>query len=341
MEERLHPQSEALLRELGPPAKSFTPAGARAAHEAMVAWVSPPKRAVHAVDELEIPAGEGERFAALARELHGAGEAGTAGVPAGDLSAPDALPALRVRRYLPRPGADRALVYLHGGGWVQGTLDTYDGLCRALALEADAQVLSVDYRLSPECRFPGAIVDSARAFDWIRANAPALGLDPARIAIGGDSAGGHLAITAARWLKRAGAPLPAALALIYPVADRALDSGSARAFGEGFYLSRAQMDWFWQQFLGDRAIDPRHPDLSPAHADDLAGLPPALVMTAGCDILRDEGEALARRLAQAGVKVEAIRLAGMLHGFVRFGARIDDAAVGIAGVGEALRRWLA
>ncbi|ODT37309.1 MAG: hypothetical protein ABS55_03640 [Lautropia sp. SCN 70-15] len=325
MSETLHPQSAELLARLPAPPRAFTPEGARAGHAALTEWVCGPKREVAQVADLTVPAG---RYAGLRS-------------PQGEAFEAADCPEIPLRRFVPRPGADRAIVYLHGGGWVQGTLDTYDTLCRDLALACDAQVFSVGYRLSPETRFPGAIVDSVRALRYLRDEAAAFGLDPAKIVVSGDSAGGHLAVTATRWLKAAGQPLPAGMALIYPVADRRLDSGSVKAFGEGFYLSRAQMAWFWEQFLGDAPIAPTHPDLSPALADDLGGLPPSLVITAGCDILRDEGEALARRLTEQGAPAEVLRMPGMLHGFIRFGAIVDDAPRAIAAIADATRRWWA
>ncbi|MCM5572064.1 alpha/beta hydrolase [Burkholderiaceae bacterium FT117] len=325
MTDTLHPQSAALLARLPAPPKAFTPEGARAGHEAMTQWVCGPKPEVAEVADLVVPAG---LYAGLRS-------------PRGEAFDAAGCPAIPLRRFVPRPGADRAIVYLHGGGWVQGTLDTYDTLCRQLALACDAQVFSVGYRLSPESRFPGAIVDSVRALRFVCDEAARFGVDPAKIVVSGDSAGGHLAVTAARWLKAAGLPLPAGMALVYPVADRRLDSGSVKAFGEGFYLSRAQMAWYWEQFLGDTAIEPTHPDLSPALAGDLAGLPPSLVITAGCDILRDEGEALAKRLTEQGAPAEVLRMPGMLHGFIRFGAVIDDAASAVAAISDATRRWCA
>jgi acetyl esterase len=329
--ETLHPQSAALLARLPEPPKSFSAEVSRAGHLAMSQWVCGPAPEVASVEDLQVPAG---RYAGLRS-------------PHGETFGAEHCPAISVRRFVPHEGARRAIVFLHGGGWVQGTLDTYAGLCRQLAVACDAQVFSVGYRLSPECRFPGAIVDSVRALRFVADEAAAFGIDPKWIAVCGDSAGGHLAVTASRWLKAQrehgehGVPMPVGMALVYPVADRRLDSASAKAFGEGFYLSRAQMAWFWEQFLGDLKIDPVHPDLSPALADDLGGLPPSLVITAGCDILRDEGEALATRLTAQGAPAEVLRMPGMLHGFIRFGAVVDDARSAVAAIGDAMRRWTA
>lgn len=325
MSETLHPQSTALLARLSTPAGAPTPEGARAGHAAMSAWACGKGPEMARVADLFVPAGYGAGLESPEGQVFGAAD----------------CPAIPFRRYLPRAGADRAIVFLHGGGWVVGTLDTYDTLCRLLAQACDAQVFSVDYRLAPECRFPGQIVDSVRALRFVRERAAEFGVDPARMVVAGDSAGAHLAITAIRWLKASGQPLPAGMALVYPVADRRLATASAEAFAEGFYLSRAMMEWYWQQFLGQATVAATHPDLSPALADDLAGLPPALVITAGCDILRDEGEALAARLTAQGAPAEVLRMPGLLHGFLRFDAVFDDAARAVAAIAEASRRWLA
>ncbi|MFA7667405.1 MAG: alpha/beta hydrolase [Burkholderiaceae bacterium] len=322
-EESLHPQSVELLARLPAPPAEFIVPDLRAGHTALSQWICGPTPELAKVVDLSLPAG---RYAGLASP------------DGGRYGEPD-CPAIGVRHYLPREGASRAIVYLHGGGWVLGTLDSYDVLCRQLALACDAQVFAVDYRLSPECRFPGAIVDTVRALRFVRDEAAGFGIDPARIIVAGDSAGGHLSLTAARWLKAAGAPLPAGMVLIYPVADRRLGTESAQRFSEGCYLTLRQMQWYWDQFLGNDPIDPTHPDLSPGLADDLAGLPPSLVITAGCDILRDEGEALAARLSVQGAPAEVMRMPGMLHGFIRFGALIDDAGRAVAAIADTCRRW--
>jgi acetyl esterase len=321
--ETLHPQCVELLSRLPPRAGGFTVEGSRSGHAALATWVCGPSPSIGQVVDLSVPAGAHSKLRSPEGRVFGAQD----------------FPAVALRRYVPRQGADRAIVYLHGGGWVQGTLDTYDTLCREIALVCDAQVFSVAYRLSPETRYPGALLDSARALLHVRDIAAQCGLDPARTVVAGDSAGGHLAISASRWLKAQGLALPAAMALIYPVADRRLASDSARAFAEGHYLTHAQMEWFWQQFLGDQTVHAEHPDLSPALATDLAGLPPSLVITAGCDILRDEGEALARQMVGQGVPAETLRMPGMLHGFIRFGAVIEDAHRAVAAISDSMRRW--
>jgi acetyl esterase len=251
-----------------------------------------------------------------------------------------------VRRYQPRDGCSRAIVWLHGGGWVVGTLDGYDTVARALAVAADSQVFLVDYRLAPEARFPAPLADCTAAFSYIASHACRFGIDPQRLVLGGDSAGGHLAIGATRWLAAAGAPArPAALALVYPVTDARMLQGSYARFADGYHLSAAQMAWFWQQFLpaglvtdGD-ALALQHPDLSPLLADDLHVLPPTLVATAQCDILHDEGQAFAAALRNAGVEHDYLEIPGMIHGCLRFRSALRQARELPAQITARLDRW--
>lgn len=220
------------------------------------------------------------------------------------------------RLYVPRDDGTRRplVVYYHGGGWVIGGVDTHDTSCRHLAREADVGVLSIDYRLAPEHRFPAAVDDALAAFRWGAANADALGFDPRRVAVAGDSAGGNLAAVVALLTTHSGEPRPAAQLLAYPVTDLSTKHASYRLFADGFLLTERDMDWFRAHYLPDAAaaLDPR---ASPLLADDLRGLPPALVLTCGFDVLRDEGEAYARRLEDAGVRVVLRRHAGLIHGF--------------------------
>jgi acetyl esterase len=223
---------------------------------------------------------------------------------------------LAARLYVPfDDGVRRPLVvHYHGGGWVIGDLETHDTACRHLAREADVGVLAIDYRLAPEHRFPAAIDDALAAFRWAAAHAAELGCDPARVAVAGDSAGGNLAAVVAQLAARDGGPRPVAQLLAYPVTDVSTKHPSYELFADGFLLTARDMDWFRMHYLPDdaTALDPR---ASPLLAPDLRGLPPAVVLTCGFDVLRDEGEAYARRLEQAGVHVELRRSAGLIHGF--------------------------
>ncbi len=262
-------------------------------------------------------------------------------------------PRLAVRRYQPRRGCTRGIVWLHGGGWVVGTLDGYDSSARALAAASDSQVFVVDYRLAPESPYPAALADCTAAFEYIAANAGLFGVDPARLVIGGDSAGGLLGIGVSRWLagaqmpERAGpaGPRPAALVLVYPVTDARMQHGSYRRFADGYHLSAAQMAWFWHQFAppglarGNEALSLEHPDLSPLLAEDLGNLPPTLVITAECDVLHDEGLAFANALNLAGVEHEYLEVPAMIHGFMRFRAAVRQARELPAQITEQLDRW--
>lgn len=223
---------------------------------------------------------------------------------------------IAARLYVPfADGARRPLVvHYHGGGWVIGDLDTHDTACRHLAREADAAVLAIDYRRAPEHRFPAAVDDALAAFRWAAANADALGFDPARVAVAGDSAGGNLAAVIAQLATRDGGPRPAAQLLAYPVTDVSTKHASYRLFADGFLLTERDMDWFRGHYLPDDA-SARDPRASPLLAEDLRGLPPAVILTCGFDVLRDEGEAYARRLEDAGVPVVLRRYADLIHGF--------------------------
>jgi len=247
----------------------------------------------------------------------------------GETVLPVAIPgpagSIPARLYRPALPAPRALVvWYHGGGWVVGDLDTHDGACRFLCASTGASVLSVDYRLAPEHRFPAAVDDAFAAFRWAAANAASLGADPARVAVAGDSAGGNLAAVVSRLAVREGGPRPVAQMLVYPVTDVSTKHPSYRLFSEGFLLSEADMDWFKGHYLPseDAARDPR---VSPLLAEDLEGLPPAIVLTAGFDPLRDEGEAYARRLERAGVRVHLRRADGQIHGFFSLASMLPSA----------------
>jgi acetyl esterase len=207
------------------------------------------------------------------------------------------------------------LLYFHGGGFVVGDLETHDNVCRFLARQAGVRVLAVDYRLAPEHRFPAAIEDALAAFRFAVEHAAELGIDPARVAVGGDSAGGNLAAGVARLASGGEDSAPALQLLFYPWLDLARKRDSYRLFGDGFYLTEADLDWYKHHYVADErdALDPR---CSPLIAEDLAGVAPAYIATAGFDPLRDEGEEYAARLRAAGVRVALRRHAGLIHGFV-------------------------
>jgi len=239
-----------------------------------------------------------------------------------------------------RPSADDrlpVLVFFHGGGWVVGDIETHDTVCRHLANRAECAVISVDYRLAPEHKFPAAVEDSYAAALWVADNAAALGVDPARLAVGGDSAGGNLAAAVSLMARDAGAPRICYQLLIYPATDAAMRHDSIARFAEGYVLTRSTMRWFYEQYLRspDDAADWR---VSPLVAPDLAGLPPALVLTAGYDPLCDEGDAYAASLAAAGVPVEHRRFAGQIHGFATNGKIIRAAESALDAAAAALKQ---
>ena len=231
---------------------------------------------------------------------------------------------MRVRLY--RPAADRplpAVVYFHGGGWVVGSIESHDPVCRALAARTPSVVASVDYRLAPESPFPAALEDAWAATQWFAAEATELGADAARIAVAGDSAGGNLAAAVAIRARDRGLPITLQV-LIYPVTDHDLDSSGYANRGVGLNLTRAKMEWYWGHYLA--GADGAHGDASPLRATDLRGVAPALVQTAEHDPLLEEGEEYARRLEQAGVPVVLTRYDGQIHGFVRLAALCGEAA---------------
>jgi len=234
-----------------------------------------------------------------------------------DLTVPGPAGALPARHYVPEEPGTRPhplLVFLHGGGFVIGDLETHDAICRLLASHAGVHVLAIAYRLAPEHPFPAAFEDTVAAVRWALEHASALGADPQRVAVGGDSAGGNLAAVAALHLTRGGGPKPAAQLLIYPTVEAGRTGGSLELFAEGYFLTKAQMEWFAAQYVPE-GTDPDDPRLSPLKAPDLSGLPPALVLTAGFDPLRDEGEDYAHAMRAAGVPVLLRRFPGLIHGF--------------------------
>ncbi len=244
---------------------------------------------------------------------------------------------LPVRIYDPGGEGRRAgLVFFHSGGYVVGDLDTHDALCRRLCAATGALVCAVEYRLAPEHPFPAAADDALAATRGVAAAAERWRINPARLGVIGDSAGGGLATVAALRCRDEGGPALASQVLIYPMLDHYSHARpSYTEFGEGYGLTRDAMVWFWDKYLPDPSAAV-HPHACPLQAADLAGLPPALVLTAECDVLRDEGELYAQRLAEAGVAVTSHRLAGMNHGFIRQFTLLEEAA----GAVETIAGWL-
>jgi acetyl esterase len=240
------------------------------------------------------------------------------------------------RLYRPSAAHDLGLlVYFHGGGWVIGDLESHDTVCRALANRSGHAVLSVDYRLAPEHPFPAALGDSIQATRWAHANAAELGCDANRIAVGGDSAGANLAAVVAQI-----APIPLChQMLIYPVTDCRRVSPSYSENATGYFLTAAGMEWFVDHYLSGGQGSPEDPRVSPLLADDatLRATPPALVITAEFDPLRDEGEQYAARLADLGVPTTHVRFSGLIHAFFSMPEMIDDAKVAHAVAAEALK----
>lgn len=220
-------------------------------------------------------------------------------------------------------GSRPALLYFHGGGYVVGSLESHDSLCRTLAVLADCVVLSVAYRLAPEFRFPTAADDAQDAWDWLVASAPTLGLDASRLAVAGDSVGASLATVLAAQLESASVR-PRLQVLIYPVTDASRSTASIERFGEGYLLEKDSLSWFYQHYQRE-ASDRLDPRFSPLLAEVPANLPPAVLVLAEYDPLHDEGVAYARHLQAAGVDVRLKVYAGMTHDFIRMGAIVDAA----------------
>jgi acetyl esterase len=240
-----------------------------------------------------------------------------------------------VRVYRHEAGTLPAVVYFHGGGWSIGDLDSADPMCRRLAAEVGCVVVSVDYRLAPEHPFPAAVEDAYAVTADVVRGAGRYDVDPAAVAVAGDSAGGNLATVTARLARDEGIALAHQL-LLCPNTDSGLDSASFAEFGEGYGLSAAAMAWFFGHYIG--RADRSDPRIAPLRAGDLSGLPSASVLTAEYDILRDEGEEYARALAAAGVPVELRRFDGMIHNFVTLPEAFDDAATARAWAVSRLRQ---
>jgi len=275
------------------------------------------------------------RFPGIAETPTGKIEDRKITVPHGDIAVRVYTPLNHNEATLP------GLVFFHGGGFVLGDLDTHDDLCRVLANESGCRVVSIDYSLAPEHPFPAAVDDSYAATKYVAGNAAQFGIDPARLAVGGDSAGGNLAAVVAQLAKTQG-PKIAYQLLIYPVAQlgAAVDTPSMRENGKGYFLEKEGMDWFTKLYAPDakHRSDPR---LSPLLCKDLAGQPPAYVVTAGFDPLRDEGRDYADALDKAGVSVTYVNYPGMVHGFFSMRALIPKAREAVAAAAAALREGLA
>ncbi|WP_062119802.1 alpha/beta hydrolase [Aureimonas sp. AU40] len=290
----------------GKPFEEGTATEARVAYRQSYLALQGEKEPVDAVEERVI---EGPRGPIPARLYRGAG-APTTGAP--------------------------GLLYCHGGGWVIGDLDSHDEICRWFANRIGGVVLCPDYRLAPEHPFPAGLEDAAAALRFLGASAEALGLDPARLAVAGDSAGGNLAAVLALMSGRDGLPTLAAQLLIYPNTDARQGSASMRRYGEGFGLTARTMAWFRDQYVGGEAHLASDWRVSPLLAPDLAGAPPAFVALAGLDILLDEGAAYAERLREAGVPLRVAHWPDQIHGFVSAGRFIPQAR---EAVDQAVAAW--
>ncbi|NHN59448.1 MULTISPECIES: alpha/beta hydrolase [Halorussus] len=246
---------------------------------------------------------------------------------------------LPIRVYEPDgEGPHPVLVYFHGGGWVVGSIETHDGLCRRLTNAAGCAVVSVDYRLAPEHPFPAATEDAVAAVEWVAERGDEVGVDGDRLAVGGDSAGGNLAAVAALVARDRGGPDIARQVLVYPATSPSDDWPSTEENAEGYLLTRSEMEWFADQ-LFESPLDARNPYAFPLQACDHAGLPPATVVTAGFDPIRDEGAAYAEALADAGVDVTHRDYEGMIHGFIGMleEPSVDRAHEAVDAIGADLR----
>ncbi len=302
----LHPKIRAMLDAEGPfpPPDTLAVAEVRAVREGMMLRRPKLDEPVARVEDRTIPAPGGE---------------------------------IRIRIYSPHgSGPQPVLAYFHGGGWVLGSLDTHDGVCRSLCRRAGCVVVSADYRRAPEHKFPAALEDCAAAVRWCAERAAEIGGDGARLAIAGDSAGGNLAAALALAYRDRGGPRLALQVLIYPVTNFELNTASYHEYASGYGLTRDSMWYFWRNYLS-APTDGASPYASPLLARDLEGLPPALILTAQYDVLRDEGEAYAVRLAQAGVPVRRTRYLELNHGFVQLAAVCEPASRGLQEIADTLR----
>lgn len=259
-----------------------------------------------------------------------------------DLVVPGPAGEIAARHYTPvnTELLEPLLVFFHGGGFVVGDLETHDAACRLLCRDAGVHVLSIDYRLAPEHPAPAAIADCYTAYRWARDHAAELGADPDRVAVGGDSAGGNLATVVSQLACADGVRAPDFQLLLYPVTNFDGDTRSKTLFADGFFLTKADMDWFRVNYLSGSDIGTADPRVSPLLAEDLAGLPPALVVTGGFDPLRDEGTQYAEALAAAGVATDHRYFPSLVHGFANFFPLGGGSAVAMSEIASALRAHL-
>jgi len=312
----LHAQAKAVLDQIaaqgGPPLEQMTPAEIRASR-----------------------AETAEAFAALAGPLQPVAHLENRSIP----GPAQAIP-IRVYRTESGPRGHPllpALVYFHGGGWVFGNLDQVDRVCRMIANAVPCVVVNVDYRLAPEHKFPAAVEDAYAATKYVAERSGEFGADSSRIAVGGDSAGGNLAAVTCLMARDRGGPKLAFQLMVYPVTDYDDDRPSSYEYAEGYLLTRALMPYFWSHYVASPEQG-RHPYASPINATSLEGLPPAMVITAECDPIRDQGEAYAHRLEQAGVAVTLHRYEGAIHVFFQMGGVIDSGKQALNDAVAALRR---
>jgi acetyl esterase/lipase len=258
-----------------------------------------------------------------------------------DLPIPGPAGEIMARHYRPASAESAPLlVFYHGGGWSIGDLNTHDALCRLTCRDADVHVLSIDYRLAPEHPAPAGLDDAYAAFRWAHDHAAKLGAAPGKVAVGGDSAGGNLAAVVSQLARTDGGPAPVLQWLIYPRTDFTSRTRSLSLFADGFVLTKRDIDWFHQQYLSGSGIQPTDPRVSPLLADDVTGLPPALIATAGFDPLRDEGEQYAGALRAAGTAVDLRSMGPLTHGFANLFPLGGGSAVATAELVSALRAHL-
>jgi len=245
-----------------------------------------------------------------------------------------------VRLYRPANAGEGPLpilIFYHGGGWIQGDLDVHDEPCRRVANTSGGLVISIDYRLAPEHKFPAGVEDSLAAFRWVRDNAGVIGADVNRIAVGGDSAGGNLSAIVCQQIAAAGEPGPMFQLLIYPATDSRMETKSFGMFEEGFFLTRERIDWYLELYLNDFEAEKQDLRFSPVFAEDVSNQPQALVITAGFDPLRDEGRNYHERLVAAGVNSKYLQYDGMIHAFINMAGTLPQGADALTKSGEALK----